>query len=242
MIDMRFDGFDPDIFKFFRQIKKNNNREWFHKNKTRYDKIIKEPAATLVENLNADPMFRKLHLSMNPKKALFRLNRDVRFSADKSPYKTYNGISISRTGKRNEDGVFYLHLEPGECFFGVGFWMPDPNLLSRFRLQIAQNWSATQKMLRDLKRAKIELGTFATEGSLKRIPRGFEHVTHPQQIDLLKRRSLIVGLSLKESDVQNAKLVAKASQFLKRAAPLLKWGWPIVDQWRLESGNYQNEA
>lgn len=229
-----FDGFRPDALKFFADIKRHNNREWVLKNKARYQQSLVAPASALVEALNRQKSFQKLGLSMNPKKALFRLNRDVRFSADKSLYKTHNGIVLTRSGQRGDDaGVFYVHLEPKACFFGVGFWMPDPKLLTRFRLKLVEDKKARTRLLQHLKKSQL---TLSSEGQLKRGPKGFEHISDPQLVELLKLKNFLVSQDFKDSDLYSKTLVTKAAAFLERSKALLEWAWPVVEEWRLESG------
>ena len=121
--------FSPDLFKFLRQLKKNNKREWFAKNKERYQKVVVEPALRFIGDFT--PPLSKLssHFVADPRPSrgsLFRLYRDIRFSSDKRPFKTHIGIHFSHeSGKNAHAPVFYLHLEPDNCFAAAGVWHPD---------------------------------------------------------------------------------------------------------------------
>ncbi|MGH8875660.1 MAG: DUF2461 domain-containing protein, partial [Acidimicrobiia bacterium] len=122
-------SFSPALFSFLRDLEANNEREWFKANKDRYERHVKEPALQFVADIA--PHLRRIstHLVADPRPAggsLFRIQRDTRFSKDKSPYKTYVGIRFGHEagGDVHAPG-FYLHLEPGSCYFGMGVWQPD---------------------------------------------------------------------------------------------------------------------
>ncbi len=141
---------------FVADLKANNRREWFQQNKARYQGQVVEPVKQLVEQVRLHP---RLHGS------LFRIHRDVRFSADKSPYKTHVGIHF-----RHEDGKdahapgIYVHLEPGQCFLGAGMWKPDRAALERIRQAILHHPAGWRVV-----RSRIQLAG----DSLKRVPRGY---------------------------------------------------------------------
>src|SRR5437660_5093902 len=117
--------FSPGLFDFLRELRAHNNREWFQKNKARYEREAREPALRFIEDVG--PQLRKLstHLMADPRPvggSLFRINRDIRFSADKSPYKTNIGVGFGHEGAGRSGAApgLYLHLAPGESFGGGG--------------------------------------------------------------------------------------------------------------------------
>ena len=133
--------FRPDLFQFLRQLKRHNDRDWFARNKQRYEEVVRDPALTFISSFG--PHLRKLgpHFVADPRPtrgSLFRIYRDTRFSPDKRPFKTHVGIHFSHaSGKDAHAPVFYLHLEPDNCFAAAGVWHPDSSALARIRMPIA---------------------------------------------------------------------------------------------------------
>ena len=231
---MKFDGYPLAAFKFFRAIKTHNNREWFLKNRPTLETNFVAPSVQLIEALLRSKEFRGAGLKGDPKKALFRMNRDIRFSSDKSLYKTYNGFSLSRSGLKNENGVFYFHFEPGHAFMAAGFWQPDKALVNRFRSWMIEKPAEYRKLVTKLKKQKLEL---SSEDQLKRSPRGLEHITDPLLLAGLKRKSYICVRALSDKELQLPSLESQCRKFLADALPLLRVGWPLVDEWRLGGGD-----
>ena len=179
-------------FTFLKQVKKNNNRNWFNANKETY---IEQNAAVVAF---ADAVIARMNKydkieTPSGKKAVFRIYRDVRFSKDKSPYKTHFGMHMSRATKLLRGG-YYFHIEPGKCFVGGGFWNPEPDDLKHIREQIALN----PKPLRTILKSKAFKKNFEElEGEkLVNVPRGFEK-NHPAA-DLLKYKQFLIGIDIPE--------------------------------------------
>ncbi len=130
-----------DTVLFLSQLKDNNNKEWFEKNKLRYKSAqqdILNFVSTWIQVLaNKYPEF----VDINPKNCLFRINRDVRFSKNKDPYKTNLGAFIVNGGKNSGNAGVYLHIEPNNCFFGAGKYVPESEDLSKIRQEIDYNFS-----------------------------------------------------------------------------------------------------
>jgi uncharacterized protein (TIGR02453 family) len=229
-----FKGFTPNAWKFFRDLKRNNRKPWYLKEKHRFDTYVAAPAIELATALSNARGFRKLGLhTLRPEKALFRMHRDLRFSHDKSPYKTYNGLSLSRSGSKKDTGSFYLHLDPDEFFACIGFYQLDSALLLRFRSWLASDPRA-KKTLAYLKKAKLEL---AEEDRLVRPPRGFEQISDPVLADALKNRHFLLMLPLSTKDLSSPKVVAKIEAFVLKAEPFMRQGWELLDEWRAEGGD-----
>ena len=221
--------FSAKTFSFLKSLKRNNRREWFQARKSTYESDIVKPAGILVEALNERSLFRRLELHANPKKPLFRIHRDVRFSHDKSPYKTHNGLLLSRSGARDDQGVFYVHLEPANCFAAVGIWHPEPSLMVKMRTWVAQNPDKALGLVKKLRSKKL---VFDSDESLKRIPRGFEDVEGAEIISLLKQRNWIVSRNYSETEMTSKSLPQKLEKFLQDSRPLLEICWDLVDEWR----------
>jgi uncharacterized protein (TIGR02453 family) len=208
--------FQPDLFQFLRQLKRYNDREWFAKNKERYQQVAVEPALEFINGFA--PHLAKLspHFVADARPtrgSLFRIYRDTRFSADKIPYKTHIGIHFSHdSGKNAHAPVFYLHLEPDGCFVAAGVWHPDNRALTRIRTAIVAQPEQWKKVTR-----KLEL-----EGeSLTRPPKGFCS-EHPL-IEDLKRKDFIASMALTEEQVLSPALMRNFVAACRKLAPLVEF-------------------
>lgn len=192
--------FGPEVFKFLKALKRQNTREWFEKNKARYEADVREPALAFVRAVA--PRLEKLspHMVASDRKvggSLMRIHRDVRFSKDKSPYKTNVGIQFRHEqGKDVHAPGYYLHIEPGQCFLAAGMWHPESSALRAVREAIAADPTAWKKV-RDGKafRRRFELAG----DSLKRAPKGFDP-EHPM-IEDLRRKDHIAVANLTEEQI-----------------------------------------
>ena len=188
-------SFSPALFTFLRDLKKNNDRDWFKANKARYDETVLEPALAFIEDFEPHLHAISPHFVADPRPvggSLFRIYRDTRFAKDKSPYKTHTGIHFRHElAKSAHAPGFYLHLEPGQVFLGAGIWRPDTEPLAQIRTAIAEDpdrWTRTTRA-----RPFAELYELGGE-SLKRAPAGFDP-EHPL-IDELKRKDFIAVRTL----------------------------------------------
>ncbi len=195
-------SFTPELFGFLRDLAANNEREWFNANKERYVAEVQEPALAFIEDVGFRLPEISRHIVAEPR-SMFRIHRDIRFSKDKTPYKTHLGIQFRHERTRDVHAPgFYLHLEPGTVFMACGSWHPDRDTLHAIRTAIAtrpKRWLGIVDELGD---------TFRLGGeSLKRPPAGFDK-DHPQ-IEDLKRKDFIAYTDLTEAD-------AIAGDFLDR--------------------------
>lgn len=182
--------FTAEGMSFLKQLEKNNNRDWFHENKSDYEDLIRTPALNFIDDMDNDITHLSPHFLAIAKKvggSLMRVHRDVRFSKDKLPYKTNIGIQFRHEmGKDVHAPGFYVHVEPGECFVGVGIWRPDSMALGKIRDAIVEKDKEWLIAVKDKKFRKY----FELSGeSLKTGPRGYDknHVL----IDDLKRKDFI---------------------------------------------------
>lgn len=181
--------------QFLKDLSKNNNRDWFQENKPVYEKYHQEVIAfanDLLHKLNEHDVIE----TPSGKKSLFRIYRDVRFSKDKSPYKTNWAGGFKRATKFRRGG-YYFHIEPGSSFVGGGFWAPNKEDLQRIREEISVN----AQELRDIIQHKDFVETFGSlQGEqLKKAPKGFDP-EHPD-IDLLRYKQFIFSKSYSEKEV-----------------------------------------
>lgn len=228
--------FTPVLFKFLRDLKRNNNREWFASHKERYEAEVRQPSLRFIGDL-AEPL-KKIspHYVASAKPvggSLFRIYRDTRFSGDKTPYKTHVGMTffheatkrLARGGDGNSGAmgrldapVLYLHLQPGECFIGGGIWHPQPETTKRIRSYMVNNPASWKKATRGGAFGK----TFTLEGdSLQRPPQGYDPAH--ELIEDLKRKDFICSASLTEQQVCSADFPRIVLKHFALAAPMLDW-------------------
>jgi len=211
-----------ELFKFFKALKRNNNREWFQKNKSRYEEQVRDPLLELVSDFA--PELHKLspHLVADPRPvggSLFRIYRDVRFSKDKTPYKTGAGIRFPHENSKTVEAPgFYLHLEPGGVFAAGGIWHPQNDTLRKIRERITADSKGYQKAIS----GKAFKAACKLEGeSLKKPPRGFDP-EHPL-IDELKRKDFIAVLSLTEADACEPGFKKKLAKQFRLMVPYMSY-------------------
>jgi uncharacterized protein (TIGR02453 family) len=176
--------FTPEFFAFFRDLAKNNNKEWFTKSKERYEKAVQEPSLRFIRDAGAALQKVSSYLVADARPfggSLSRIYRDIRFSPDKSPYKTEVGIHFwhaKASGPEHMAPGYYLHLASGESMTGSGVWHPEAPILKKIRDRIVQEPDAWKKVLRS--RIPIE------GESLKRPPPGYDP-NHPFIQDLRRK-------------------------------------------------------
>ena len=194
---------------FFKKLKKNNNRNWFAENKPKFKELeleIKVFGEELKDRLNEFDNVDRFKL--------FRIYRDVRFSKDKTPFKTHFGLTWHRT-KPLYRGGYYLHISPGKNFLACGFWDPNPNDLKRIRKELEYD----AKEFRDIIASKEFFSVWGNlEGSeLKTAPRNFDK-NHPD-IDLIRKKQYIFSISFSDEEVCEPQFINKLENALKMVRP-----------------------
>ena len=192
--------FTKDTMSFLRKLANNNNRDWFNDHKTDYESAVRIPALQFIEDIAGELAIISPHFLALPKKvggSLMRVHRDTRFGKDKRPYKTNIGIQFRHeAGKDVHAPGFYIHIEPGECFLGVGIWRPDSTALGKIRQHLdekGEQWIAV------IKNKKFSSHYELSGESLSRPPRGYDK-THPLLEDL-KRKDFIAITPLEDDKV-----------------------------------------
>lgn len=204
---------------FLIELKANNNREWFAENKPLYQKNHEDLIAF------ADDLLLKMNQhdtieTPTGKKSLYRIYRDVRFSKDKSPYKTHWSGSFSRATKLLRGG-YYFHIEPGNSFIGGGFWGPNKDDLLRIREDIASDDEELRRILNDPKFIKAFGGLSKLGDQLKTAPKGFDK-EHPA-IDLLRFKQFIVGKEFTDEEVLAEDFSERANDTFKLMRPFFNY-------------------
>jgi uncharacterized protein (TIGR02453 family) len=223
-----FRGFRPAAMTFLRSLKRNNTREWFQAHRDDYEGEVRAPLAALVEEIDVRLAELAPEIVGDPKRSLFRIHRDVRFSSDKSPYKTnaacwfYHGDAWRGVGSTTPHGGagFYFHMEPGESMICGGIWMPPRPTLARLRERIDEEHVSLRRILREATLRK-RFGTLDESAKLTRMPRGFADA-HPAA-DLLRHQSFTLGRSLSDAELFSARLPDLLARDYARLVPFVRW-------------------
>lgn len=206
--------------QFLKNLKKNNNKEWFEKNRKQYEQAKQDFLELTSEVLKKAGANDATIANLDPKKCVFRINRDVRFSKDKSPYKTNMGMHFSKGGKNAMSAGYYFHLEPEACFIGGGIYMPMPDEMKKIRQEIDYNWAAFKKIITHKKFVAAFNDLSKTgEFSLSRPPKGYDE-TNPA-IEYLKLKSFTTSTSLQDTDLTDKMLVKKIVTAFETMKPLI---------------------
>lgn len=209
-----------DTIQFLEDLKQNNNREWFYQNRHRYEfarNNFVDFVQSLIDNLSKfDPSVQ----FVSPKDCIFRINRDIRFSSDKSPYKTNFGAFITRSGKKAMSiAGYYFHLEPNNSFAGGGIYMPMPPELKKIRHYIDSNFSDFRAILKSESFVKIFGGLDNDpEFLLTRLPKGYD-ADNPA-IEYLKFKSFTASKTISNTELLNKNLVDNTIELFKALKPL----------------------
>lgn len=214
---MKTAHFSPKLFQFLRELETHNDRAWFESNRGRYEMEVKEPMLRFVADLGKPLHAISAHLEVDPRPvggSMFRIHRDIRFSKDKSPYKTHVGAHFphARAGADETAPGFYIHLEPAHSLGGGGLWHPDSAGLKRVRDRIvarAKEWKA------------IRAGAAVEGESLKRVPSGYNS-DHPLAEDL-KLKDFYVMEEFSEKQVCAPSFLQTYVDACRAAAPLMKF-------------------
>ena len=203
-------------FDFLSQLKKNNNRDWFNEHK---DEFIKEQhhielfAESLLEELRSHDLIE----TPSGKKSLHRIYRDIRFSKEKTPYKTNWSGSFKRAGKLR--GGCYFHIEKGNCFIAGGFWAPNPDDLKRIREDLAFDDMPLRKILKS-KSFSSTFGEMQGE-QLKTTPKGFD--AENSAIDLLRYKQFLLIRNFTDKEVLDSTFLKEANQTFKNMRPFFDY-------------------
>ena len=212
-----FTGFRSEAIDFLVELGLNNERSWFQPRKARYEALLKLPLEELCRAVDAEFQARDIPLSADPARSPFRIYRDVRFSKDKSPYKTNVGASFPWSGEGGGVGG-YFHLEPGSGFVGGGMWHPAPERLAAWRNAVVADRDRVHAAGED----PAFRTTFGAVGGdrLKRAPTGF--APDDPDIELLKLKDVTFGRPLSDSELLSVGLPAMIAETLSNATPLLR--------------------
>ena len=214
--------FTNATFTFLKDLAENNNREWFQRNKHRYEDHVKDPAIRFITDFGTHLNTLSEHFRSDPRTvggSMFRIHRDTRFSKDKTPYKTFIGIQFRHElGKDAHAPGFYLHIDRGGCFAGAGMWHPDSPSLKKIREAIVEDPQAWKRTVG----TKRFCDGYVLEGArLKRPPKGFDP-DHPLVEDL-KRKDFIGVAKLPKKVITDPKLPQELVRVFRTGTPLVEF-------------------
>jgi uncharacterized protein (TIGR02453 family) len=213
---------EKSTLKFLSELRMNNHREWFHNNKNRYESARDNVLDTSKKLYAEISKFDKNIIFDDPKRCMFRIYRDTRFTKYKEPYKTNIGMIFSPDGtKKCQLSSYYLHVEPNNNFVSCGVYMPNAEILKTIRLAIYEDFDDFLKIVEN-KTFKSHFGALCRdENSLSRIPVGFDKDSPAG--DYLKLKHFYVFQSFSDNDVCDSDYVKKAADALKLTKPLNDW-------------------
>jgi uncharacterized protein (TIGR02453 family) len=207
----------PDTFKFLAQLAQNNSREWFQANKEQYDAAQENVIAFTGELIKElAKLDTGVDASLDPKKCVMRIYRDIRFSKDKTPYKSHFAVGRLTKHKLVEIG-FYLQIEPGKSFIAGGYWMPQGEHIKAIRQEIDYN-AADLTSIVDAPDFKKSFGEFREQEKLKTLPKGYD--ADNEHIDLLKLKSFIAYRDLKDKELTAAQAAKTVAALCAQIHPL----------------------
>jgi uncharacterized protein (TIGR02453 family) len=222
-----FRGFGSQALPFLRALRENNERNWFAENKATFLEECDTPLRELVREVGIKLEAQGMPFAPVARNPVFRIYRDVRFSRDKSPYKTNVGAALYREGEKARPGLLYIHVEPGKSFLAAGFYHPEPPLLKALRSSILDDPAGFEGVVRALASKGLELGE---SEPLARMPKGFEASADSPFAAVVRSRSLVVGRPLADDDLERRDLPEEVTRFAEDALPLLEFFWGREDQ------------
>jgi uncharacterized protein (TIGR02453 family) len=204
--------------KFLKDLKKNNNRPWFEGHRKQYEETKEDFHALIESIITGISAFDPPIAALKAKDCTFRINRDVRFSKDKSPYKNNIAAYFNRNGKKGTGAGYYLHVEPGKSFAAGGLWMPEPKDLAKIRQEIDYSFDELKKIISNTAFKK----TFPegiTGEALVRPPKGYEE--NNPAIVYLKKKSFIISRPFADEEVLNKSFAKDVAHTFKTMKPLI---------------------
>jgi uncharacterized protein (TIGR02453 family) len=221
-----FAGFRPATFAFLSELRDNNDPAWFKPRKAVYEAEVVAPFRDLIVAVGAALQQAGLPLVGDPRRGIFRIYRDVRFSRDKRLYKTHAGAVLTRSGDKRNPGLLYLHVAPGESMVAAGFWHPDPDLLAKLRRAILADADAFLTLAVRLEKAGHPI---ASDERLSRSPRGFEAAKGTRVAEYVGWKSFTVHAALSDAEMLSPSLINRIVGFAHTVMPFLEWGWAAID-------------
>jgi uncharacterized protein (TIGR02453 family) len=222
----RFEGFQPAAIQFLVDLAAHNDRAWFQPRKQEYERLLKEPMESLVAALGDRFRARGIPLEADPRRSIFRIYRDTRFSKDKSPYKTNVGASMpwvdadQDPDERVHGNGAYLHLQPGNSFAGGGIYMAEKARLDALRAAVIDDPARVRAAFED-PAFLATFGPVSSHESLKRVPPGYP-ADHPMA-DLLRAKDVTFGRRLTDEEFLSPDLPDRLAEDFSKAIPVFRF-------------------
>jgi uncharacterized protein (TIGR02453 family) len=214
-----FSGFPREGIEFLKRLKRNNRREWFARHKPEYEEFVKLPMQSFISSLRLPMAKIAPEVDVHPKRSMFRIHRDTRFSGDKTPYKTHVAAVFHLKGHWGESAGYYVHIEPGGVYVGGGIYMPNGDQLKRIRAAIAER---SDEFLRIVKSPKFKRNFKGLEGEkLQRAPLGYP-MDHPM-IEWLKHKSFYTGVEWKENRCYSERFLDDVVSVYRDLLPIVRF-------------------
>jgi uncharacterized protein (TIGR02453 family) len=212
----------PSTLKFLKDLKKNNNKPWFDAHRPAYESAKKDFEQFVQLLIDKHGKKDTTIKNLTPRECMFRINRDVRFSKDKSPYKTNFGAFINGGGKKSPLAGYYFHCSPGEAFAGGGLWMPMPPELKKVRQEIDYCFDEFKKIV-GAKKFKTAYGDIdrSEEYVLSRLPKDFEKGNPAEEY--LKMKSYVATQPIADKDLTGTALAKKVTEAFEALQPMLEF-------------------
>jgi uncharacterized protein (TIGR02453 family) len=220
--------FDPALFAFLRDLQVNNDRAWFEAERERYESAVRGPALRFITDFGPHLLAISPHFRADPRPqggSLFRIYRDIRFAKDKSPYKTHIGLHFRHErGKDAHTPGFYLHLEPGGSFVGLGLWHPDNPTLAKLREAVVSDPAAWRRAVG----GRRFTASFTVSGDeLVRVPRGYDPA-HPLS-DVLRLKDYTAFAPLTVKQITGPGFLEAFAGLCRDGAPFMVWQCKALD-------------
>ncbi len=213
---------EPQTLKFLAALKKNNNKPWFDSHRAEYEAARIDFSNFIQLVIDAVQKSDTTITGITSRDCMFRINRDIRFSHDKTPYKSHFGASIKRGGRKSPFAGYYFHCEPGQSFIGGGLWMPDAPALKNMRQEIDYNWDEFQQIISDKSFKKTYSDLYkGTDVSLSTMPKGYEK-DNPAA-EYLKLKSFIAETRISDEELTKGTLHKKTVTAFEALQPLLNF-------------------
>ncbi len=205
------------VISFLKKLAKNNNREWFADNKKIFEEAKEEFEELIAETISEIGKWNKDVRSLTPKDCIYRIYRDVRFSKDKTPYKTSFSALLSKDGRKGKEAINYLHIQPLQSFTAAGVYMPESNDLKAIRQEIDYNLNKFETILTNYE-FKNHFGELSQEWKLKTLPKGY--LADNPAIEYLRLKGFVVTKNYMDKEVLAKSFPSAASRSFKIAQPL----------------------
>ena len=209
----------PSTLKFLKDLEKNNNKAWFDAHRPQYETARADFYALVEKLIPAIARFDEPIGRLLVKQCVFRINRDVRFSKNKAPYKSNMACYFNQAGKNGLGAGYYLHIEPGKSFAAGGIWVPEPSVLAGIRQEIDYNFADWKKIIENKKFKKTFIEGLRSNEKLVRPPKGYDE--NNPAIEYLKMKSFIVSNPFADVDLQDKKFVDEVANTFKSIKPLI---------------------